>query len=645
MRRCDNFSQSDCIPMTMTVVEGTGGQPHAAPTFVATVALFGKRVCPGEHLHARWRRKLYYGRKSLHSGRLDENNPSNLSCATACASARLLPKNLDRICERIAGQDSEVSRLLAVIKLADSATFVRSEECSPETRVPGCAAVVHVTVESHPEDPTRIIVNGAADAQVARGLLALFMHGLNGATFEDVLAVKADDVVSASSLKISWASSRVLGLRNILKAVQDRTAGLLHRRMSGGGNQLSSQWAAREACERSVQHYTSKQAEDVAVLLSGGVDSSVALRLVQESGVRPHPFYLKIWLEDELAHLGQCPWEEDLGYASAVCEQVGLSVEPVPLQSEYWDRVVSYTLAEARAGRTPNPDIMCNSRVKFGAFYDVIGNQFSQVVTGHYANTRVTESGRTQLTTSADSLKDQTYFLSHLQQEQIGKARFPVGQFCKNEVRELARAFDLPNRERKDSQGICFLGKIKFDEFLMHHLGTERGPLVEFETGVEVGVHRGFWFYTLGQRKGLGLSGGPWYVTAKDPVGNIVYVSRHYDDSDKARNEFDFDNASWISGSWPAGLEQCGKASKFTVKTRHGPRCTECIVTRTGRHSGHVLLASRDIGLAPGQFAAFYSGDVCLGSGTITTEREQYRPPSAHGSTSNVQYQSHYADA
>src|SRR3990167_3405102 len=265
----------------------------------------------------------------------------------------------------------------------------------------------------------------------------------------------------------------------------------------------------------------------IAVLVSGGVDSSVALRLLREQGYDLTAFYIKIWLEDELAFLGNCPWQEDLYFVEKVCAQVNVPLEVISLQKEYWEKVVQYTISEVKSGRTPNPDILCNSRIKFGTFLEKIGIDYDKVATGHYALIENLDN-RFNLKMSPDLVKDQTYFLSHLTQEQLSKVMFPIGHLEKNEVRQLAQEFDLPNKDRKDSQGICFLGKLKFSEFVKHHMGEQEGPLIEVETGKQLATHKGFWFYTIGQRQGLGLSGGPWYVVAKNPMNNTVFISRDY---------------------------------------------------------------------------------------------------------------------
>lgn len=351
----------------------------------------------------------------------------------------------------------------------------------------------------------------------------------------------------------------------------------------------------------------------MAVLVSGGVDSSVALRLAKERDAHPTAFYLKIWLEDELSYLGNCPWEEDLAYVKKVCDQLNIPLEVVSLQKEYWDRIVSHSIAEIKAGRTPNPDILCNQHIKFGAFFDKIDTRFDTVVTGHYAHTEVTDDGLVLLKTTPDLIKDQTYFLSRLSQDQLKRAWFPLGNYRKDQVRALARDFDLPTKDRKDSQGICFLGKLKFNEFVKHHLGEKAGNIVEVETGAILGTHNGFWFYTIGQRQGLGLAGGPWYVVAKDTADNVVFVSRNYYAADKKRDSFYVSGCNWIAGKAP-------EKKDLHVKMRHGAASYACTLEPAGNDLFNVQLATNDQGIASGQFAVFYDDDTCLGSGVITQE-------------------------
>jgi tRNA-specific 2-thiouridylase len=347
----------------------------------------------------------------------------------------------------------------------------------------------------------------------------------------------------------------------------------------------------------------------IAVLVSGGVDSSVALHLLKEQGHEVTAFYLKIWLEDELSFLGTCPWQEDLAYVQSVCEKLNVPLEVISLQKEYWQEVVSYTIAQARAGNTPNPDILCNQRIKFGAFYSKIDESFEKVATGHYAQVKEVD-GKFYLIQSPDPIKDQTYFLSHLTQAQLSRALFPIGHLEKSQVREIAHQADLPTKARKDSQGICFLGKLDFAAFLRHHLGEQEGPLVEIETGKKVGTHQGFWFYTIGQRQGLGLAGGPWYVVDKDPAHNCVYISRNYYEPDKVRNSFYLGECNWIMQEQP-------NVQKIGVKIRHGQQMHDASIDFNAQSGPLVTLQSRDQGIAPGQFAALYDGTTCLGGGVI----------------------------
>lgn len=232
-----------------------------------------------------------------------------------------------------------------------------------------------------------------------------------------------------------------------------------------------------------------------------------------------------------------------------------------------------------------------------------------------------------RLLVSADAAKDQTYFLSHLTQTQLAKAAFPIGGMPKPAVRAAAAAYGLPNSSRPDSQGICFLGKLKFDAFLGHHLGTRPGPLVEYETGTRLGTHRGYWFYTPGQRRGLGLSGGPWHVVWKGVQENVVYVSRAYGEVAGVGVAFSFGGASWVAAPGGGGAPGAGAPAadgvgwRAGVKTRHGPRMGAGeVVLSAGGTGGVVTLDARDGGLAPGQYAAFYVDGACLGAGVIEAD-------------------------
>lgn len=349
----------------------------------------------------------------------------------------------------------------------------------------------------------------------------------------------------------------------------------------------------------------------IAVLVSGGVDSSVALALLKHEGYDVTAFYLKIWLEDELAYLGDCPWEEDLQYVEKVTQQLDVPLQVVPLQKEYWERVVKTALEEVRAGRTPNPDMLCNARIKFGAFYDAIGKKFDYVATGHYA-WREEKHGQVFLRKTPDAVKDQTYFLSQLSKAQLSRALFPIGQYEKTTVRALAEEFKLPNATRKDSQGICFLGKIPFDEFLKHHLGEKRGKLIDIETGKVMGEHPGFWYFTIGQREGIGLSGGPWYVVKKDTENNVIYIGHQAVKEAQATDRIRVTELNWFN-------EKPDDGAELRVKLRHGPKEYRCTVQWESETILEVFLDEKDPGVAAGQYAVFYAGDYCLGGGVIAS--------------------------
>ena len=350
----------------------------------------------------------------------------------------------------------------------------------------------------------------------------------------------------------------------------------------------------------------------IAVLTSGGVDSSVALRLLEEQDHQVTAFYLKIWLDRHTAHLGQafCPWEEDLEHLRNVCREANIDLEILSMGPAYYEKVVEQTIAEVKAGRTPNPDVFCNNQIKFGLFLNQITG-FDRIASGHYAQTRVVDT-KTHLVATPDQVKDQTYFLAGLPSQKLDNVLFPIGHLLKSQVRDLARIYNLSNQNRKDSQGICFLGKLKYRSFLEHYLGTRIGHLVEEETGRCVGEHPGFWFYTPGQRHGIGLAGGPWYVVRKNAEENLVFISRRY--QDLKRQSFGIEECNWFSGAPPI-------TEALEVKVRHGPFRHRGKLRALSEKAGTVDLETQDQGIAEGQIAVFYQGDLCLGSGRICDAR------------------------
>jgi len=351
---------------------------------------------------------------------------------------------------------------------------------------------------------------------------------------------------------------------------------------------------------------------NIAALLSGGVDSSVVVHLLKESGFTPSLFYIKIGSnDDDQLH---CTSEEDIEMATLVAHKYGCKLEVIDLHRDYWDNVVAYTIEKVKQGLTPNPDVMCNKLIKFGVFEQKVGKFFDKTATGHYASV-VEENGKTYLGTAKDPLKDQTDFLAQLSSLQVSKLMFPVGNFMKNEVRELASKINLPSAKRNDSQGICFLGKINYNDFIARYLGEKPGVIVELETGKIIGTHKGYWFHTVGQRKGLSLSGGPWYVIKKDIDANVVFVSKGYGSEKQYGNSFLLRDFNFITENiWNV----YGKEFDVTFKIRHTPEFTKGKIRKTP--NGYQVVSEEKLqGIAPGQFGVIYDREsrICIGSGEI----------------------------
>lgn len=359
----------------------------------------------------------------------------------------------------------------------------------------------------------------------------------------------------------------------------------------------------------------------IAVLVSGGVDSAVVVHLLHEQGHDLHLFYIRIGMEGD-EDLG-CTAEEDIEMCQLIARRYNLPFEIIDLQNEYWDNVMAYALETVKKGLTPNPDIMCNRIIKFGYFERLKGKEFEKTATGHYASVEERD-GTYYLCTGVDAVKDQTDFLSRITQEQLSHLLFPLGNMPKAEVRAIASAIQLPNATRKDSQGICFLGKINYNDFLRRKLGEKPGPIIEIETGKKIGTHKGYWYHTIGQRKGLGLSGGPWYVVRKNVRDNAIYVSRGFDTEKQYGRSFEISEVQWISGDpMPPGAD----SMDITFKNRHNPFFFNGRLT-TLSDGNYRIDSDRDVqGIAPGQFAAIYSADrhYCLGSGVISRKTDNHK--------------------
>lgn len=338
----------------------------------------------------------------------------------------------------------------------------------------------------------------------------------------------------------------------------------------------------------------------VYVGMSGGVDSSLTAALLKEQGHHVVGVYMKNWTQD-LPGM-RCPWADDLADAKRVAVQLGISFKVYDFEHEYKQKVVDYMIAEYCAGRTPNPDIMCNQEIKFKIFLEAaLEDGAEMIATGHYA--RVKDG---QLLRAVDTNKDQTYFLYRVTKDALSKTLFPLGEFTKPQVRKMAEQRGLVTAGKRDSQGICFVGSIGIKEFLSQYITAEQGCIVEKDTGSVLGEHDGAIFYTLGQRHGLDLGGGlPYYVVGKDMAKNEIYVSRNLHDESMWRNELPLRNIHWID-------EQPADGELIQVRLRH----------RGALHSARIqgdriVLEEAERAVATGQSAVIYSQDLVLGGGIV----------------------------
>jgi len=351
----------------------------------------------------------------------------------------------------------------------------------------------------------------------------------------------------------------------------------------------------------------------IAALVSGGVDSSVAIHQLKEAGYDPTIFYIQIGMEDKDGYI-DCPSEEDIEITSYIAKKYACPFEIVSLHEEYWENVVSYTIEAIKRGLTPNPDMMCNKLIKFGSFEKKWGKEFDKIATGHYATTTIIQD-KTYLSTAKDAVKDQTYFLGQINYMQVSKLMFPIGNLLKSEVRKIASEAGLPSALRKDSQGICFLGKINYNDFIRRYLGEKEGFIVEWETGKIVGKHKGYWFHTIGQRKGLGLSGGPWFVIKKDIEANVLYVSNGYDPETQYGTIINLQGFQYITEDIWGDFDD---EKEITFKIRHTPEFTKGKLKKI--NDIYRIESEKKIqGIASGQFGVIYDKEshLCIGSGMI----------------------------
>ena len=360
----------------------------------------------------------------------------------------------------------------------------------------------------------------------------------------------------------------------------------------------------------------------VIVGMSGGVDSSVSAHLLIEQGYQVEGLFMKNWEEDDSDEY--CAAAEDLQDAKAVCDKLGIKLHTINFATEYWDNVFEYFLAEYKAGRTPNPDIMCNKEIKFKAFLEFacedLGADF--IATGHYVRREFMPDkhgeGKWAMIRGLDNNKDQSYFLYTLSHQQVGRTLFPVGNIEKPQVRAIAEQADLITHNKKDSTGICFIGERKFKDFLAQYLPAQPG-IIESAEGVAVGHHDGLMYHTLGQRKGLRIGGlaeageAPWYVVDKDLERNVLIVGQGHDHPRLFSKGLIAKQLHWVDRCSINDAFQC------TVKTRYRQADVACTVTPLANGDMEVMFEQAQSSVTPGQSVVFYQADVCLGGGIINT--------------------------
>lgn len=347
----------------------------------------------------------------------------------------------------------------------------------------------------------------------------------------------------------------------------------------------------------------------VIVGLSGGVDSAVAALLLKRQGYRVTGLFMKNWEEDDTA--GRCAAEDDLKMARAVGERLDIPLQTVNFSAEYWDRVFEYFLSEHRAGRTPNPDVLCNQEIKFKAFLEhALALGADAIATGHYARVE-TRDGHARLLKARDTNKDQTYFLYAVSQAALARTLFPLGELTKPEVRRLAHETGLPNFDRKDSTGICFIGERNYQAFLARYLPAQPGEIRTL-AGELKGRHEGLMNYTLGQRHGLGIGGPgePWYVVGKDLAANTLYVEQGENHPALFQPGLAATQLHWIGGTPPA------TPAHLTAKSRYRQPEQACALAFE-KDRAHVVFDQPQRALTPGQSVVFYREDECLGGGII----------------------------
>ena len=355
--------------------------------------------------------------------------------------------------------------------------------------------------------------------------------------------------------------------------------------------------------------------------MSGGVDSSVSAFILQQQGYQVEGLFMKNWEEDD--DTDYCTAAADLADAQAVCDKLGIKLHKINFAAEYWDNVFEHFLAEYKAGRTPNPDILCNKEIKFKAFLEYAAEDLGAdfIATGHYVR-RPPLDQQPKLLRGLDSNKDQSYFLYTLSEQQVAQSLFPVGDIEKPIVRAIAEDLGLATAKKKDSTGICFIGERKFKDFLARYLPAQAGDIKTVD-GQVIGRHDGLMYHTLGQRKGLGIGGvkgaseNAWYVVEKDLVNNVLIVAQGQDNSALLSSGLIASQLHWVDRQPIREKRRC------TVKTRYRQADIDCVIEPLDDETIRVIFDEPQIAVTPGQSAVFYQGEVCLGGGII---EQQLKP-------------------
>ncbi|GFE53211.1 tRNA methyl transferase family protein [Babesia ovis] len=495
--------------------------------------------------------------------------------------------------------------------------------------ISGCVASIFVAV--HVDHHGVVHVDGTSDSLITKAILALILDTVEHKDKSTVLQLTSVDVGHESTLALLGFMKRD-GVSTILNHIKSEI-----RAQSGSIDIQKSRKSAS----------TIRDTKKIAALISGGVDSSVALWLLKSRGYNVEAFYLKVWGVDKETESGNCQWATDVEHAMGVCKQLDVPLHILPFQELYHNLVLDPFIEGTRLGETPNPDVCCNQFIKFGTFLDYATRWgFSHVASGHYASV-VVDTNRvnpldktakvTRLRLCKDQSKDQTYFLSRLTQSQLQRAMFPLCDLYKHEVRAIARTLGFSNHDRKESMGLCFLGKVNVKSFLSDCLGHYPGPIVDCDTMERIGEHPGLYHFTIGQREGIAQylnsvreTHRARNVVGKDLESNTLYVSTCYHtgkyiEPGSIRRRFYITDLTWIIPDYQYYIDpQVTDPQHLSIKLRHSPFFAKGTITFNNSAipmGATVDLDRADVGLATGQYAVIYAGNDCIGAGKIVANQ------------------------